>query len=110
MEGLFFEIDLSLFYGTNVRGLRTLGPFGWFEGDLLAFGEGLESVSLDGRKVHEQIVPVLLLNKAVALLIGEPFDCSFRQDFLLPPFPWEERSNLVLQERFKHCKPFESAG
>ncbi len=62
-----------------VRSLGTLRALSGFESHFLALREGFETISLDLRKVHEEIVAVLLLNKAETFLIGEPFDCSFWQ-------------------------------
>jgi hypothetical protein len=63
----------------HVRSLRSLWTLGSLKAHPLALGKGLETIALDLREVHEQIVSALLLDKAEAFLIGEPFDCSFWQ-------------------------------
>lgn len=86
----FKDADLD---DMHVRGLRTLGPFGRLEADSLTFGERLEALRLDLREVYKQVTAVLLLDKAVAFLIGEPFDCSFWQGCSSLPIPVAEYSN-----------------
>jgi hypothetical protein len=44
------------------------------EGDAIAFVKGLETVRLDGGKMHENIVPVFPLNEAKSLLFVEPLN------------------------------------
>jgi hypothetical protein len=69
----------ELFYGLHVCGLGALRALSGFKRHLLTFSEGFETIVLNLRKMHKQIVPALLLDKAEAFLIGEPFDCSFWQ-------------------------------
>jgi hypothetical protein len=53
--------------GYDVGGLRTLGTVGNLESNALTLGESLETITLDGRKVHENIWTVSLLDKAETL-------------------------------------------
>src|SRR5258708_5048086 len=56
--------------------LQALGPLGDRKRHGLAFLKALESVRLDCREVHENIVPGLAAVQAEALGIVKPFHCS----------------------------------
>jgi len=65
-----------------------LGAFGGifdFEADSLAFGQGLEAVTLDRSVMDEKILPILLLDEAVALLFVEPTSLALHPQ-RYPPF------------------------
>ena len=66
-----FALDLA-----DVGGLEPLGALGHLELDLIALGEALEALRLDGVEVHEHVVASLLGDEAVALRVVEPLDRS----------------------------------
>src|SRR6185295_6493056 len=66
-----FASDLA-----DVGGLEPLGALGHLELDLIALGEALEALRLDGVEVHEHVVAGLLGDEAIALCIVEPLDRS----------------------------------
>src|SRR5512146_780355 len=68
-DALAVSLDL-----TNVGGLEPLRALGHLEFDLVALGQALEALSLDGVEVHEHILASLLGDEAVALRIVEPLD------------------------------------
>jgi hypothetical protein len=75
----------------------------------LAFRQGLESITLNGGKVHENVRPALLLNKTETLLLIEPFHCATRHVLLTSSgyFDWEiswngKRQNDRACPRDKH--------
>ncbi len=56
----------------DVRSLKTLGTLDDFEGYLVAFVQGLETVALDRRKMHKHILAVLLRDETKPLAVVEP--------------------------------------
>src|ERR1700722_8833221 len=60
----------------DVGGLKTLGSLHHLEVDLLALGERLESVALDGGEVNENVLATLLLDEPEPLRIVEPLHAS----------------------------------
>src|SRR5215469_17763033 len=60
----------------NVGGLETLRPPGYLELDLIALGQALEALGLNGAEMHEHVVATLLSDETVALRIVEPLDCT----------------------------------
>jgi len=58
----------------DVGGLQALRAFGDLELDLVALGEALEALGLDGAVVDEDILTALDLDEAVTLRIVEPLD------------------------------------
>src|SRR5579859_3546000 len=61
---------------SHVLRLRALRVLDDLEFHRLALGQRFESVTLDGREVHEHIRSTFLLDKPEALLVIEPFYCS----------------------------------
>ena len=57
----------SFLQALDVGGLWPLGTIGNLEADPLALVEGLESITLDGRKMHKHIRTVRLLDETEAL-------------------------------------------
>jgi hypothetical protein len=51
--------DLSSPY--HILGLKALGPLSDLIGHLIVFGEGLETICLDGRVVDEYVIPAVIL-------------------------------------------------
>jgi hypothetical protein len=66
-SGAFDVVAILVLQGYDVGGLRTLGTVGHLEANALTLGEGFEPLRLDGRKVHENIGTVSLLDKAETL-------------------------------------------
>lgn len=66
--------------GTNVDSAQLIGVLGIGLGlklNLLALGEVLEALDLDGREVNENVVAAVVVgNKAIALTGVEPFNSS----------------------------------
>src|SRR6266496_2040929 len=58
----------------DVRRLQPLRAFGDFELDLVALGQALEALCLNGAVVDEDILAALDLDEAVPLRIVEPLD------------------------------------
>ena len=56
---------------------RAFVPGGQVEFNPLTFGQGLETFAPDFAVVNENIVPVFLRNKTVALALIEPLDGSY---------------------------------
>ena len=56
----------------NVRGLEPLRALGHFELDLVALGQALEALGLNGVEMHEDVLATLLGDEAVTLRIVEP--------------------------------------
>ena len=69
----------------NVGCLWTLWTVGNFELYLIAFIEGLESFSLNGGEVNEDIISVVSGNEPIALLLIKPFYFTFGH-YNSPPF------------------------
>src|SRR3954452_5559567 len=73
----------------DVRGLGPLRATGDLELDGLTLGKGLVAVHVDGREVHEDVIPALAGDEAVPLLVAEPFDRAVGQPtsllWTLPP-------------------------
>src|SRR5581483_2557047 len=69
----------------DVRGLRALGALHNLERHLLTLGQRLVPVHPDRREVHEDVVPALALDEAVALLVREPFHGALCQLWCLLP-------------------------
>jgi len=66
-SGAFVVVAILDLQGYDVGGLRTLGTVGYLEAHALTLRESLEPIALDGRKVHENIGTVSLLDKAETL-------------------------------------------
>jgi len=64
---------LSWLYVLRLPALRA---FDHIELYLLAFLQAAESAGLNGREMHENILPVLAANKTIALGIVKPLYCS----------------------------------
>src|SRR5574342_430752 len=60
----------------DVGGLKPLGAPGHLELDLVALGQALEALSLDGVEMHEHVFAALLGDEAVPLRVVEPLDCT----------------------------------
>ena len=58
----------------DVYGLRPFITLGDFKFDILAFIEGLKSISIDRAVMNKHITATLFLNKAVTFCVIEPFD------------------------------------
>src|SRR5690242_6646401 len=58
----------------DVGSLKPLGPFRHLELDLVALGQALEALGLDGAVVDEDILSALDLDEAVPLRVVEPLD------------------------------------
>src|SRR4051812_10245699 len=56
----------------HVRGMQSLLAGVDLELHELAFGERLEAIHLDGRKVHEHIFAAFLFDESVAFCVVEP--------------------------------------
>jgi hypothetical protein len=68
----------------NVRGLRSLGTFGDFELDRVAFLQALVTFGTDSAVMHENIGAIGAADKPVALCVVKPLHCAF-QSFHVPP-------------------------
>jgi len=66
-SGAFVVVAILNLQGYDVGGLRTLGTVGNLEAYALTLGESLEPIALDGRKVHENVWTVSLLDEAETL-------------------------------------------
>jgi len=60
----------------HVLGLPALRPFGHVELHGLAFLQASESAGLNGGEMHENVFASLAADKAVALSVVEPLNCS----------------------------------
>ncbi len=60
----------------NVRGARPTIALLELELDLLAFREGAESVHLQCAVMHEDVLPVILLEESKTLFVTEPLYAS----------------------------------
>src|SRR5947207_15204516 len=60
-----------------VRRLESLRPLGDLERDALPLLEAFVAVRLDLREMDEDVVSLLPLNEAEALLVAEPLDRAF---------------------------------
>ena len=60
----------------HVLCLPALGAFGYFELHCLALLQALEAARLNRREMHENIFAGLPADKAVALGVIEPLNCS----------------------------------
>src|SRR5262249_24983500 len=61
----------------DVGRLQTLGALRHFEFHSSAFIQGSVSLRLNSREVHEDVLSVLTLDKAVALRCVKPLHCTF---------------------------------
>ena len=68
----------------NVGGLRSLGTFGDFELDRVAFLQALIAFRTDRAVVYENIGAVGAADEPVALCVVKPLHCAF-QSFHVPP-------------------------
>lgn len=59
-------------------GLRSLGTFFDFKGDLFTFTEGFETLTFDGGEMNKHFLSIISLYEAKTLLVIEPFDSTFR--------------------------------
>jgi hypothetical protein len=85
---VFFSFCLTKFclaHYDNVGCLWAFRTVGNLELYLIAFIEGLKPVSLNGRKVNEDIIPVVSGNEPIALLLIKPFYTTFGH-YNSPPF------------------------
>lgn len=60
----------------NALGLQAFGSLLHLEFDRLAFVKGLVPISLNGRKVNENVLARLSLNESITLGCIEPLDCT----------------------------------
>jgi hypothetical protein len=67
---------------SDVGGLESFRTGDYIEGNGFAFGEGFESITLNGGEVHEYIVTIVLFDKPETLGVIEPFH------FTLCHFPY----------------------
>src|SRR5437879_11861589 len=74
-------------HANDVHGVQPLVPGLHLELHRLPFGESLEPVHLDGRKMHEHVLAAILLNEAVVLRIIEPLHLSLGHSFCLMQSP-----------------------
>src|SRR6185295_8564328 len=65
------ELDLP-----DVRCLKTLRAAGHLELDLVTFGQGLETLSLDGAVVDEDVLSAFLRDEPITLCVVEPLHLS----------------------------------
>ena len=83
---LFFSLmKLRLAYDDNVGCLWAFRTIGNLEFYLIAFIEGFKPISLNGRKVNEDIISVISGNEPIALLLIKPFYTTFGH-YNSPPF------------------------
>ena len=66
-SGALVVVAILVLQGLDVGGLRTLGTVGNLEAHALTLGKGFETITLDGRKMHENIGTVSLLDKTETL-------------------------------------------
>lgn len=66
-SGALVVVAFLVLQGLDVGGLRTLGTVGDLEAYALTLGKGFETITLDGRKMHENIGTVSLLDKTETL-------------------------------------------
>jgi hypothetical protein len=72
-DAVFFGTrSIELLNDLDVFGLGAFGRIFDFEADFLAFGQGLEAVTLDRSVMDEKVLSILLLDEAVALFLVEP--------------------------------------
>jgi len=87
--GVFFIVcslmEFFLAHYDNVGCLWAFRTIGNLEFYLIAFIEGLKPVSLNGRKVNEDIISVISGNEPIALLFIKPFYTTFGH-YNSPPF------------------------
>jgi hypothetical protein len=77
----------------NVCRLKPFGTLGNIKGDLIAFGEGLEAVTLNSGEVNKNILTAFLLDEAETLGVVEPFNlafCHFPASFFFSGFTPEQ--------------------
>src|SRR5689334_19314992 len=58
----------------DVGSLQPLGPLGHLELDLVALGQALEALGLNGAVMDEDVFPAFDLDEAVPLCVVEPLD------------------------------------
>jgi hypothetical protein len=87
--GVFFLsyslMKFHLAHYDNVGCLWAFRTIGNLELYLIAFIEGFKSISLNGRKVYEDIISVVSGNEPIALLLIKPFHTTFGH-YNSPPF------------------------
>jgi len=69
----------------DVFGFGAFGCLFDLKADSLAFSQGFEAFCLNGSVMDEKILPILLLDEAIALLLVEPLHRSFAHCDI-PPF------------------------
>src|SRR5262245_6166437 len=69
--------------GLDVRGLQALVALHDLERHALTLGQGAVALRLDRGVMDEDVIPVLALDEAVALLVRKPLHGALRQSFLL---------------------------
>lgn len=80
---MFHQVaSCALLYFFDIGGLEPLGPGDHIERYGLAFGEGFESITLNGGEMYEYIFTVVLLDETESLGVVEPFH------FALCHFPY----------------------
>ena len=62
--------------GSHILSLPALRPFGHVKLHGLAFLQASESARLNGREMHENVLATLAADKAIALGVVEPLNCS----------------------------------
>jgi hypothetical protein len=77
--GASFSISkiLTLAHHHNVGRLGSLGTFGDFKLDLIAFVKNLEPLLLNGRKMDEDVISIISGNEPKPLLLIKPFYSTF---------------------------------
>jgi len=78
-------MKFDLAHYDNVGCLWALRTVGNLELYLIAFIEGFKAISLNGRKVNEDIISVVSGNEPIALLLIKPFYTTFGH-YNSPPF------------------------
>jgi hypothetical protein len=73
----------------DVGGLESFRTGDYIESNGFAFGEGFESITLNGGEVYEYIVTIVLFDKPETLGVIEPFHftlCHFPYPLFMTPF------------------------
>ena len=77
---LLVNSQLGILENLYVLCLPALGPFDYVERDCLALLQAAEAFSLNRRIVNEYVFSILTADKAVALRVIEPLNCSLFHD------------------------------
>ena len=71
--------SLRLQQGRDIRRLQTLRALDYIETHRLTFRKSTEPLGLDLAEMHEEILPLRLLDETVALLGTKPLDSPLSQ-------------------------------